>query len=242
MKRTIIADAKPGHNKPPRQTPLQKFMAETEAMRAEFDNWLDGAKVENADQMAVVDDLIAKAKGFEKALGAIKEKKYRPAKKKLDEITAEFKGPLDDLKRQRTGLLAIVGDFKIAERKRVEEETRLEQQRARAEVEAARKEQQNVDRGDIEASRAVDDFARDARAKQRDVNAVAKEKKVTGVRTVYDAEITDRRAVLNWIAQNDPSSLSEFLRQYVNTVHRKQGREASAKIDGVQIKERQIVV
>lgn len=200
------------HNRPP--DPIDEATAPFADVIAEAENWLDGEPVSTEGQMKDVDRL---TKDIKAALKAVKEGEKSEAAPLYDAWKAEkarWKPTIDDLDRMVKGLVALVGPFKAkiaAEKAEAERLARVEAEKKRREAEeAARK----ADAADIEAQREAAQAMEQAKEAQKAASKASKET-VKGMRTVHRHEITDHRAALYWIAQNDKPAVTEFIEAYV---------------------------
>lgn len=210
------ASATMGHNNPP--DPVADAWAPFADQIEIANNTLTGASVENEAQMKAIDDLTKDIKAARKAVEAAEEAVAKPLYDQWKAAKAEFKPTLDDLDRIVKGLVAMVGDFKKklaaqkAERERI---AREEADRARqAAIDAAA----SADATDIEAQREISATRDLADAAQRDARAAAKDG-VKGMRSVTRHEVTDDKALLNWIARNRRDDLTAFIHEWARRNH-----------------------
>lgn len=193
----------------------------------EAENWLDGKKVENSDQMDAVDALIKVIRKAKSAVGKARDEATKPLHEKWQQEIQRWKPTQDDVERRLKGLVAVVSDFKQREHQRKEAE------RIAAEKEALRKQQEA-----LEAMQKADNTnyqeTVEAEAKVQEAKQAAKQAsrarndKVKGMRTVHHHKITDYKAALNWIARNDRDAMTAFIETYCQQNFR------DKKIDGVE--------
>lgn len=218
-----MMDAK--HNNPP--DPIDEATAPFTDVISEAENWLDGEPVTTEGQMKDVDHLTKEIKA---ALKAVKDGEKSEAAPLYDAWKAEkarWKPTIDDLDRMVKGLVALVGPFKAkvaAEKAEAERLARVEAEKKRREAEAAAR---AADAADIEAQREAAQAMEQAKEAQKAASKASKET-VKGMRTVHRHEITDHRAALHWIAQNDKPAMTDFIESYV-AKHTK-----TTTIDGVK--------
>lgn len=216
-----------GHNNPP--DPIDAALAPFGDFIAEAETWLDGAVVETEPQMKAVDALTKEIKAAKKAVEAAEESAAKPFYDQWKAEKARFKPTLDDLDRIVKGLVAAVDGFKRklaqakaeAERKAREEADR----KAREAHEAAMRASDT----DLEAKRAAAAAQAEAEEAQRRAAAASKDT-VKGLRTVTRYEITDHKALLNWIAKNDRDAITEFIEEYARKEHK-----VIANADGIRV-------
>lgn len=206
-----------GGNAPP--DPLDEALAPFGDYISEAEGWLDGQSVENEGQMKAVDALLKQIKAADKAVTEAREAEAKPLHDAWKSAIARYKPTQDDLGRIKNGLVAIVDSFK---RKLAAEKAEAER-KARAEAEeAARKAREaamQADAANIEAQRAAAAAQAEAEEAQRRAAMAAKDT-VKGLRTVTHYEITDHRALLNWIARNDRDAITAFIEDWARRNHR----------------------
>lgn len=200
-----------GHNNPP--DPIDAALAPFGAAISEAENWLDGAPVENEDQMKAVDGLAKDIKAAKKAVEAAEESVAKPFYDQWKAEKARFKPTLDDLDRIVKGLISAVDGFK----RKLAAEKADEERKARAEAQAAMLAAQVAARaaavGDIEAQRESARIRAEADEAQRKAAAASKNT-VKGMRSVTRYEITDHRALLNYIAKHVRDDLTAFIEDW----------------------------
>lgn len=219
--------ARIGDNMPP--DPIDEALAPFGDAISEAENWLDGSPVTNEDQMAAVDALLKSIKAAKKAVGDAEESAAKPIYDQWKAAKARFAPTLTDLDRIAKGLVSIVDVFKRKLAAEKAEAARLAQEemwrKARESEEASRR----ANAGDIEAQRnaAVLQEAFDmAEAKAR---SAAKDT-VKGLRTVTHYEITDHRALLNYIAKTARDDVTAFIEDWARKHHKE-----FANADGLRV-------
>lgn len=213
----MSAPAKIGHNLPP--DPIDEALAPFGDTITEAESWLDGQKVETEGQMKAADALLKGVKAARKAVDDARDVATKPLHDAWKGEVARWKPTQDDLDRLAKGLAALVNDFKLAlaaekEAKRKEAE-RLAWEETRKAQEAARQ----ADASNIEATRAAAAAMEAAEAAQKAAMAAAKDT-VKGLRTVTKYEITDHRALLNFIAKNARDDVTAFIEEWARKNHK----------------------
>lgn len=201
-----------GHNNPP--DPIDEALAPYGDFISEAENWLDGTKVENEDQMRDVDALTKEIKAALKAVNAGEKSAAAPLHDAWKAEKARWKPTIDDLTRIRDGLVSLVGDFKkklAAEKAAAERKAWEEADKARREAEAKAAEAAS---GDIEAQREAAAAKEQAAALVKEASA-ARNDTVKGMRKVQKYEIQDHRDALHDIAANDREAITAFIEEYV---------------------------
>jgi len=232
MEDTMNAPAKIGHNVPP--DPIDDALAPYGDAISEAENWLDGSPVENEAQMKEVDALLKQVKAAKKAVGDAEESAAKPIYDQWKAEKAKFAPTLADLDRIAKGLIAINDGFKRKLAAEKAEAARIAQEemwrKAREAEEAARK----ANAGDIEAQREAAARQEAFDAAEAEARAAAKDT-VKGMRTVTRYEITDHRALLNWIAKNARDDVTAFIEEWARKNHK-----AHSDADGLRVwKERE---
>jgi hypothetical protein len=206
-----------GNNNPP--NPIDEALAPFDATREEAESWLDGKPVETEGQMKAVDALIKEMKAARKAVEAAEESTAKPMYDAWKAKKAEFAPTLNDLDRIVKGLVACVDGFKrklAAEKEAARKEAeRKAWEATRAAQEAARL----ADASNIDATRAAAKAMEDAEAAQK-AAMDAKKDVVKGLRTVTRYEVTDHRALLNYIAKNVRDDMTAFIDAWAAKHHK----------------------
>jgi hypothetical protein len=211
------APAAIGHNLPP--DPIDDALAPFGDVISEAESWLDGQKVETEGQMKAADVLLKGIKSARKAVDDARDLSTKPLHDAWKTEVARWKPTQDDLDRLAKGLIAILDDFKrklAAEKEAARKEAeRLAWEETRKAQEAARL----ADASDIEATRAAAAQIEAAEEAQRKAAEAAKDT-VKGLRTVTRYEITDHKALLNFIAKNARDDVTVFIEEWARKNHK----------------------
>jgi len=205
------ASAQIGHNRPP--DPIDEITAAYEVERAESENWADGSPVENEAQMKEVDALRKAMRQCRLDLERGQKSATAPLYDAYVSERDRWKPTIEDTKRIEKALVATVDTFKrkLAEKKRAEEKAAWEAaEMARREAEEKAKAAASTD---LEAQREVA-IAKEAAIQAEKAAQEAKRNQVKGLRTVTKYEITDHRALLNWIARNRRDDITAFIEEW----------------------------
>lgn len=216
-----------GHNNPP--DPIDEALAPFGDVISEAESWLDGQKVETEGQMKAADVLLKGIKSARKAVDDARDASTKPLHEQWKNEVARWKPTQDDLDRLAEGLIALLDDFKrkLAAEK---EAARLAAEKAAWEATRAAQEAARLaDAGNIEATRAAAAAMEEAEAAQQAATAAGKDT-VKGLRTVTRYEITDHKALLNWIAKNDRDAVTAFIEDYARKEHK-----VIANADGLRV-------
>ena len=215
-----------GHNNPP--DPIDLALEPFADILMEAENWLDGAEVQNEDQLKATDHLLKELKAARKAVDSARDESTKPLHEVWKAEVARWKPTQDDLDRQVKCLVSAQAPFKaklLAEK----EAARIKAEEAAAEkARLAREAHQAANASSIEAQRAADAMMAEAEEAAKAASRAAKDT-VKGMRTVQVYAIEDHRAALHWIAKNDREAVTAFIDEYVR-------RNFKLRvIDGVQV-------
>lgn len=216
-----------GHNNPPDPIdealiPFGDFIEESEA-------WLDGEKVSDEGQMKAVDALIAGLRKAKTTLAKAEKSTTAPLHDAWKAEIARWKPTREDIDRRLTGLVAAVDPFKRALAEQKEAAKREAYQKAEEAEREARKAAEDADPSNYEAATQAAQLAQEA-ADLKNAAATANKDTVKGMRSVTKYEITDHKALLNWIARNDRDAITAFIEEYARKEHK-----VVANADGLRV-------
>lgn len=207
-----------GHNNPP--DPMDEVLAPFGDYITEAENWLDGGVVETEAQMHAVDTLAREIRSARSAIDKARKAVTEPLHAAWKAEVARWKPTEDDLDRIQKGLAAAVDGFKRrldAERAEAERAARAE---ADAKARAAHEAAMRASDTDLEAQREAAKATAEAEAATKAAQQAARANDVKGLRTVWRHEITDHKALLNWIARNDRDAITAFIEGYAASHYR----------------------
>jgi len=217
-----------GHNNPP--DPIDTISAQFEAYYTEAENWTDGTPVENEGQMKAVDAIREGMRKFRIALEKGQKDATEPLRAVYQAELDRWKPTIADAKRIEGCLVAVVDGFK---RKLAAEKAEAER-KARAEAEAAaqalREAHAKANAADLEAQRALAQAEHEAEQARIAAAVAAKSANVKGMVTKTLYEITDHRALLNWIAQNCRDDLTAFIEEWARKNHAMNPQAAGLRV------------
>lgn len=216
------------HNSPP--DPLDEAIGTDPEALELAEGLLTGEPVENEAQMKAADGVAKRLKALKKAVADAEESEAKPIYDQWKAAKARFKPTLDDLDKQIKGLAAMVSDFKrklAAEKAEAERKAREE---AEAKAAAAAKARAEADVSDIDAQRAAEEAVREIEEAAKAARIAKAQNDVRGLRTVTKYEITDHRALLNWIAKNRRDDVTAFIEEWARRNHKE-----SAQADGLRV-------
>jgi hypothetical protein len=215
-----------GHNNPP--DPIDAITAPYDDARAEVENWADGGKVETEGQMQSVDALRKDMRAWRLALEAGQKEATAPLHAAYKTELDRWKPTIEDAKRLEGCLVSMVDGFKrklAAEKAEVERKAQAEAWEA---TRKAREAAQLADASNIEAQRAAAAAMAEAEAAHHRA-AIAAKDTVKGLRTVTKFEVTDHKALLNWIAKNARDDVTAFIEAWALKNHK------TTKADGLNV-------
>lgn len=217
-----------GGNNPPEESPIDAITAPYGDYITEAENWSDGQAVETEAQMHAVDDLRKKLRQWRLDLTKGQKDATAPLHDAWKAEGARWKPTLDDATRLEGCLVAAVDAFKRKLAAEKDEADRIARAKAAEAERIAREAARTAEASDINAQReaaALADAAKDARQEAR----IASNDTVKGMRTVTRHEITDYRALINWIAVNDKPAMAAFADEWARRNHK-----AKPQADGLR--------
>lgn len=214
------------HNNPP--DPLDEALAPYSDAIEEAENWLDGSPVESEAQMKAVDAIIKEMRAAKSDLAKAKKSATAPLHDAWKAEVARWKPTEEDIERRLKGLAAVVDPFKrkLAEEKEAAKRKAYEE--ARAKERAAEEAAATANAASYEEQVEADRLKAEA-MKAKEAASAANKDKVKGLRTVTKYEITDHRALLNWIARNDRDAVTAFIEEWARRNHK------GADADGLRV-------
>jgi hypothetical protein len=206
-----------GHNNAP--DPIDEALAPYADAIAEAENWLDGTPVETEEQMKAVDALIKDIRSAKSDLGKAKKSATAPLHDIWKAEIARWKPTEDDVERRLKGLAGAVDPFKRKMAEEKEAAKRKAYAEARAAEQAAQEAAAKVDTTDYDAATEAARLQSEA-VDAKKAAAAANKDTVKGLRTVTRYEVKDHRALLHWIAKNDPDAITAFVDEWARRNHK----------------------
>jgi len=220
-----------GDNNPP--DPIEECIAEGlsefQDYIEEAQNWLDGEAIDSDEQMAAVDEIIAKVRTRGTTMEKLRTAFLKPHNDAITSLRNQWKVHTDDNERTKTLLVKLVAPYKKKLQEEADKQRRLEWERAQqAEREAeALRAAAETEETNIEAVREAE--AAEKAAKEQKMTArLASKPSVKGMRTVHHHKVESGQDVIDWIIRNDLPALQGFLKHYVEKHPKKES------IDGVK--------
>jgi hypothetical protein len=172
--------------------------------------------------MKSVDDILKSFKTYRSDLTKAAKERTDPMHKAWKAEVAAVKAYTDDADLMQKSLVALVAPFKEKLAAKKEAEKRAAWEKAQAAQSEADEKIAKANAADIEAQREAHEARQSALEAQKAAQAQSKDT-VKGMRTVHHHEITDMRAMVNWIAANDKDAMAEFATAYAAKHHRTAG-------------------
>lgn len=216
-----------GHNKPPADAAFGLHIDELFTLLSDT---LSGGEVGSDEQEAAIDELMD---DFRKA--AKDADKERAAEKKPHDdagkaVQAKWKPIIEKADRGVTACKDALTPYRVAKQRAKDEAARKAREEAEAKERAAR-----------EAMQASDDLEARFQAEQefeaaKKLTAVANkiDRSATGLRTHWEAEVTDKGAALRFYLQRSPERFSELIQRLAD----EDARGARPQVPGVIYHER----
>jgi len=206
-----------GDNAPP--SPMETCASLHNGVISEAQNWCDGEPVTTEAQMHAVDAVLKAFKTYRSALDKAAKEQTAPLHTVWKAEVAAVKAYTDDADRLQAALVACVGPFKTKLAAEKAEADRIAQAAAWEATRNAREAAASVNVADIEQAREAAVIMAEAEELQRLANA-AKKDVVRGMRTVTHYEVTDHKALLNWIAKNARDDMTAFIDAWAKANHK----------------------
>lgn len=218
-----------GGNNPP---PDAVFSLHVDELFSLLSDTLAGGEVSNDDQEAAIDDLMDQFRKASKDADKARAEEKKPYDDAAKAVQAKWKPTIDKADRGVTACKEVLTPYREAKQRAKDEAAR----KAREEAEAREKAAQ-------EALRQSDDLEARFEAEQqleaaKKLTAVANriDRSATGLRTSWEAEITDKAAALRHYLKQHPD---EFLSLIQTLADRDARNEATRRdIPGVLFHER----
>jgi hypothetical protein len=200
----MTALAQAGHNGPP---PFEAYSLHIEDLFTQVSDSTAGIAVENDAQEAALDALLDEFRAARKNADAERVAEKRPHDEAGKAIQAKWKPLIDRCDIAADEIKRLLTPYRTAKQRAKDEAARLAREEADARQKAAQ-----------EALRASDDleqrFAAEAdleRAAKLTAQANRIDRSATGLRTFWEAEVTDRRAALNHYIKRSPEAFEALV-------------------------------
>lgn len=229
------------HNNPPESTPLEKLREVVADLLAESSHWFDGKAIETEEQAAQVARILDAARKVKTQADGQRKTEKQPHADAASAVDAAWKPIIADCdrvgecaKRATTAWLIQLDEIK---REREAEVRRVAEEKA-----ANARKLAEANDGSLAATMARDHAIEDSKKEQAALSRAAHDKanakgegmgRAIGLRTVYRAEIVDRRELLHHIMRTAADELEAWTLQWAQS-HVRAGRRT---IPGVVVHE-----
>lgn len=216
-----------GHNAPP---PDAAFSIAIDDLFALLSDTLAGGAVDSDDKEAAIDELMDEFRKASKDADEARKVEKKPHDDAGKAVQTKWKPIIDKADRGVTECKAALTPYRIEKQRMADEAARKAREEAAAKERAAQEALRQSD--DLEAKfQAEQDLEQ---AKKLTVTANKIDRSATGLRTHWEAEITDKTAALRHYLKSQPG---EFL-ALIQTLADRDARGARAPVPGVIFHER----
>jgi len=195
-----MTDANMGHNQPP---PFEAIGLHIEDLFQLVSDTLAGVDtVQNDDQDAALDGLLDDFRKARKSADDERAAEKRPHDEASKAVQAKWKPLLERCDMASAEIKAKLTPYRAAKIAAREEAARLAREEAEAKQKAAQEALRQSD--DLEARFAAEEQLKQAEKLSAAANKI--DRAATGLRTSWEAQITDRRAALNYYLKTNPDA------------------------------------
>jgi len=218
-----------GHNSPP---PFEAYSLHIEDLFSLVSDTTAGGTVTTDDQETALDGLLDDFRKARKDADTERAKEKKPHDDAAKEVQARWKPLLDRCDMAADEIKRLLTPYRTAKQKAKDEAARKVREEAEAKLKAAQDALRQSD--DLEARFNAEAELKQASKLQAVANKIDRE--ATGLRTVWEAEITDRRAALNHYLREQPEMFVNLIQQLAD----KDSRNAATRrtIPGITFHER----
>lgn len=201
-----------GHNQPP---PLEAFGLQIEDLFS-LVSGSTASPVETDEQEAALDALLDDVRRTRKDADAQRAAEKKPHDDAAKAVQQAWKPLIDKCDAAADALKARLTPFREARRRAKDEAARKAREEAEARKTAAREALKASD--DLEARFAAEAELKAATKLTAAANRLARE--TTGLRTYWEAEVTDRNAALLYLIQRSPGRFDALIQQLADEAAR----------------------
>lgn len=203
-----------GDNNPPAS---EAFAMAIDDLNAEAKNFLDGEPIENEGQADALTDILDGMKQLSRDAEKSRKAEKEPHLKAGKEVDTRWKEPIDKAKL----VISVATGPLTVWRQKVQAEKDAEQKRLREIAEKAEREAQaeRANAVSLEDAEQAEEKLKQSKIATATANKI--DRTATGLRTYWEAEITDYGALLAFIKKTNSSWLKDRLDEYAQQrVHR----------------------
>lgn len=246
-----IAEAAIGHNNPPELTTFEALKANIDDLHEEAKVWFDGSVVQTQQEADAVNTLITRIRAAEKAADDERKKEVKPfdaAKKKVQDrynlligdtkaVTGKTVSAIKAAKKALEPYLQKVAEEQEAAAKALRDEAARKQREAMEAI-------QKRDASNLAEREEAEKLVADAKAADAEASYAEKQKahakgegRATALRTVWRAQMIDKREAAKWVMHDHPEDFLAF----VQTKADQTVRAGTRSIPGFNIVEDQVL-
>jgi hypothetical protein len=216
-----------GHNAPP---PYEAMSLHIEDLFALVSATLDGATVTNDEQDAALDALLDDLRKAKKDADAERAAEKKPHDDAAKAVQARWKPLLDRCDMAVSEIKSLLTPYREAKQRAKDEAARKAREEAEAKQRAAQEAMRQSE--DLEARFAAEEELKQASKLVAVANKI--DSSATGLRTYWEAEITDRREALKHYITRNPDAFMGLIQQLAD----QDARGTRAPVPGVVFHER----
>lgn len=216
-----------GHNAPP---PFEAHSLHIEDLFALVSGTVATGKVETDEQEAALDGLLDDLRAAKKAADAERASEKRPHDEAAKAVQSKWKPLLDRCDMAADEIKALLTPYRTAKQKAKDEAARKAREEAETKQKAAQEALRQSD--DLEARFAAEEELKQAQKLAATANKI--DRSATGLRTYWEAEITDRREALKHYIARHPERFVALIQQMAD----EDARSTRAPVPGVIFHER----
>jgi hypothetical protein len=215
-----------GHNQPP---PLEAFSLEIEDLFSLVSGSV-ASPVQTDEQEAALDALLDDVRKARKDADAQRAAEKKPHDDAAKAVQAAWKPLLDRCDAATDALKQALTPYREARQRAKDEAARKAREEAEAKQRAAQEALRASD--DLEARFAAEEQLKQATKLAATANRI--DRAPTGLRTYWEAEVTDRRAALNHYIKTRPDAFADLIQSLAD----QDARGTRAPVPGVDFHER----
>lgn len=221
--------SKIGDNNPP---PFEALSLHIEDLFTLVSDSTSGGKVENDDQESALDELLDDFRKARKKADGERAAEKKPHDDAAKVVQARWKPLLDRCDAASSEIKSLLTPYRSAKQKAKDDAAAKAREDAAAKLEEARKAIQASD--DLEQRFEAEEQLKLAEKQAKVANKV--DRSATGLRTVWHAEITDRKAALVFLIQKWPERFEALIQDMADT----EAHGARSPIPGILYKEEKV--
>lgn len=211
-----------GHNQPP---PLEAHSLHIEDLFALVSGSLAAGPITTDEQEAALDDLLDDLRKAKKAADEQRAIEKRPHDEAAKAVQANWKPLIDRCDKGADAIKAALTPYRTAKQRAKDEGARIAREEADAKQRAAQEALRASD--DLEARFAAEEQLKQAGKLAAQANRI--DRAPTGLRTTWQAEVTDRRAALNHYIRTQPEAFEALIQSLADA----DARGTRAPVPGV---------